>query len=126
MCDVSSKTFSVACFTSIIFYLSAHFCYPKGIIEPVDLAKNNENAPQEYQAAFEIIPGKISLPSCPWLITLVISWYSTQFLTLDIDYRICEYYVLKYSIVIYVQIKLQRVMMCLPQGQFLHKKILAV
>ena len=120
------KTFSVVCFTSIIFYLSVHFCCPKGITEPVDLAKNNGNAPQEYQVASEILPGKISLSSCPWLLTLVISWYSTQFLAMYNDYRICEYPVLKYSIVVHVQIKLQRVTMCLPQGQFLHKTILTV
>lgn len=121
---VSSKPFSVVCFTSVIFYLLVHFCCPKGITEPVDLAKNNGNAPQEYQVASEILPGKISLSSCPWLLTLVISRYSTQFLTMYNDYRICEYHVLKYSIVVHVQIKLQRLTTCLPQGQFLHKKIL--
>jgi len=48
-----------------IFYLSVHSCCPKGVGEPVDLAKDNGNAPEEYNAASEIQPGIISLSSCP-------------------------------------------------------------
>jgi len=42
-----------------------HSCCPKGVGEPVDLAKDNGNAPEEYNAASEIQPGIISLSSCP-------------------------------------------------------------
>ena len=59
------KNLICSLFHNYIFYLPVHSSCPKGIGEPVDLANDNGNAPEEYNAASEIQPGIISLSSCP-------------------------------------------------------------